>query len=285
MNENKRLLMIFGVIALVVVIILLISFWPKPDKTFMCGVKADGDYDKLGKVNYKQYQCLYESDSKNPIVVADELSSKDKKQLNEAAKKIGHAIYYIDTEKVSKDDLKAIKKELKYNDNSFKKDVILVLQDEDVVAYKEDFMKDKDELYNFLKEAKLAKFACEVSVSEEYDNLGEITYEQYQCLYESEEPFALILAQTTCSYCLQFKPIINAYAEDKDLPVYVIEIDQLSDNDRSELLSSLSNFDGNYSWGTPLTLGIKNKEVISDLSGFTEDEGALDDFFEKLDIK
>ena len=87
MNENKRLLMMFGIIALVVIIILVISFWPKPDKTFMCGVKADGDYNKLGKVNYKQYQCLYESESKNPVVVADELSSKDKKQLNEAAKK------------------------------------------------------------------------------------------------------------------------------------------------------------------------------------------------------
>jgi len=285
MNENKRLLMMFGIIALVVIIILVISFWPKPDKTFMCGVKADGDYNKLGKVNYKQYQCLYESESKNPVVVADELSSKDKKQLNEAAKKIGHAIYYIDTEKVSKDDLKAIKKELKYSDDAFKKDVMLVLQDGEVVSYKEDFLEGKDDLYNFLKDAKLAKFACDVTTNEEYNSLGEITYEQYKCLYDSEEPFVLVLAQTTCSYCLAFKPVINEYAEKEDVPVYVIEIDQLSDNDRNAFLSSLSYFDNNNQWGTPLTLGIKDKEVVADLSGFTEDEDSIDDLFEKLDIK
>lgn len=285
MNENKRLLVIFGVIAVAVIIILLISFWPKPDKTFICGVKADGDYDKLGKVNYKQYQCLYENDSKNPIVVADELSSKDKKALNETAKKIGHAIYYIDTENISKDDLKTLKKELKYNDKSFDKDVMLVIQKGDVVAYKEDYQDNKDDLYNFLKEAKLAKFACDVTADEEYSSLGEITYDQYQCLYESDEPFALVLAQTTCSYCLQFKPVINAYAEENDLPVYVIEIDQLTDDERNGLMSSLSYFDENNQWGTPLTLGINKKEVVSDLSGYTEDESALDDFFEKLDIK
>jgi len=285
MNENRRLLTIFGVIALVVVLILVISFWPKPDKTFTCGVKADGDYDKLGKVNYKQYQCLYESDSKNAIVIDDDLSSKDKEQLNDAAKKINHAIYYIDTEKVSEDDMKQIKKDLKYNDKSSFKNVILVIEDGDVTSYKEDFLKNEGDLDNFLKDAKLSKFACDVTVSEEYGNLAEITYEQYQCLYDSKEPFALVLAQTTCSYCLSFKPVINDYAEKADLPVYVIEIDQLSDDDRNALLSSLSYFDNNQNWGTPLTLGIKDKEVVADLSGYTEDEGSLEDFFGKLGIK
>lgn len=285
MNENKRLFMIFGGIILVVAIILLISFWPEADKTFMCGVKADGDYDKLGKINYKQYECLYESDSRNALVVADELSSSDKKALNKAAKKIDHAIYYVDMENVSSKELKNIKKDLKYNDDSFKKDVVLVIQDEKVVGYKENFLNDEDEFYDFLKDSKLAKFACEVTPSDEYEGLGEITYEQYQCLYDGENPFALILAQTTCSYCLQFKPVINEYALEEDIPVYVIEIDQLSDEERSALLSSLSYFDDNDSWGTPLTLGIEKKEVVSNVSGYTDDEDVLDDFFEEVGLK
>jgi len=165
MNENKRLFMIFGIIILVVGVILAISFWPEPDKTFSCGIKADGEYDKLGKVNYKQYQCLYESDTKNAIVVADKLSDKDKKQINETAKKVNHAIYYIDMDKVSSDELKTIKKKLNYGDNSFKKDVILVLNDKKVETYKEEFLKGQDDLYKFLKDAKLTKFACETVAS------------------------------------------------------------------------------------------------------------------------
>ena len=78
---------------------------------------------------------------------------------------------------------------------------------------------------------------------------------------------------------------LNDYAGKNNLSAYVIEIDQLSDEDRSSLLSSLSYFDNNDSWGTPLTLGIEKKEVVSDLSGFTEDEGSLDDFFDKLGLK
>lgn len=285
MNENKRLLMMFGVIIAVVAAILLISFWPEPDKNFTCGIKADGDYEKLGKVNYKQFQCLYESDSKNPLVVDEKLSTDDKKDLNGIAKKVGHVIYYIETDEMTKEELNALKKELKYKNNSFEKSVLFVIQHKEVNSYKENIFDEKSELYNFLKDEKLSKFACEVAASEEYDNLGEITYEQYKCLYDSEDPFVLVLAQTTCSYCLQFKPVIDEYVDGKDLPIYVMEIDQLSDSDRSALLSSLSYFDNNEGWGTPLTLGIKNKEVLADLSGYTDDESSLDSFFDKLGLK
>ena len=36
MNENKRLLALFGVVAVIVIVILVICFWPEPDKTFAC---------------------------------------------------------------------------------------------------------------------------------------------------------------------------------------------------------------------------------------------------------
>ena len=285
MNENKRLLVIFGVIVLVVAVILIISFWPEPDKTFTCGVKADGDYDKLGSVNYEQYQCLYESDDKNALVVADELSNKEKETLNNVATRLGHALYYVDTESFSSDELKSMKKELKYNDNSFDKNVILTIQSEKVDDFKEEIFGDEDALFEFLQDANLAKFACEVVSDPEYENLGALTYDQYQCLYESGEPFALILAQTTCSYCLSYKPIIDEYAADNNVPVYIIEIDELTDDETNSILSSLSYFDDNTSWGTPLTIGIKDKEVVAEINGYTDDENTIKDFFVQLGLQ
>lgn len=285
MNENKRLLVIFGVIALIVAVILVISFWPEPDKTFTCGVKADGDYDKLGAVNYEQYQCLYESDDKNALVVADDITAKEKETLNKTAVKLGHALYYVDTEKFSADELKSMKKDLKYKDKSFEKDVVLTIQKGKVDDYKENVINDADKLYEFLRDAKLAKFACEVTSDPEYENLGELTYEQYQCLYDSGEPFALILAQTTCSYCLSYKPVINEYAGENNIPVYIIEIDELTNDETNSLLSSLSYFDDNTSWGTPLTIGIKDKEVVAEISGYTEDENTIKDFFVQLGLQ
>lgn len=285
MNENKRLITIFVAIVLIVGVILLISFWPEKDRTFICNIKADGSYEKLGKVNYKQYQCLYESKDKNALVVADNLSEKDKKTLNEAAKKIGHALYYLDTKNISSDDIKTIKKELKYKDDSFKKDVIITIQNKKIDNFKEGILNNTDELSAFLKEADLSKFACDIKATEDYEGVAEITYEQYQCLYESDNPFVLVLEQTTCGYCQQFNPIIGEYTEKNNLPIYVIQIDTLSDADRTALTSSLTYFNENDSWGTPLTLAIKNKEVVSEISGYTEDASNLDELYTQLGLK
>ncbi len=285
MNENKRLLMLFAVVAVIIVIILLISFWPAKDKTFSCGVKADGDYKKLGKVNYKQYQCLMESEDKNALVVAEDLSDEEKETINKTAINIGHAIYYIDTANIDSDDLKTIKSDLKYNDSSFEKDVIIVVENGKVSTFKEDVLTEADQLKEFLKEAKLAKFACDVQPDEQYENLGEITYDQYKCLYDTDEPFALVLAQTTCSYCSMYKPVINEYAGENNIPVYIVEIDKLSTDEGEALISSLEYFNDNSNWGTPLTLGIKNKEVIADIGGHTEDTSVLENFFKQLGLK
>ncbi len=280
MNETKRLLSVFGVILIIVGVILLVSFWPEKDKTFICGVAADGDYSKLGKVDYKQYQCLYKDESKNGLIIADKLSTKEKKALNDAAEDISHALYYLDTENIAKSDLNKIKKELDY-----KNQTMFIIENKKVKDTKKLDLTSKDEILKYVKDAELAKFACGVKTDEEYENLGAITYEQYQCLYESDNAFALVLEQTTCGYCHQFNPILNDYVGEENLPVYTIQIDTLKASDKQELLDSLEYFKDNESWGTPLSLGIKNKEVVADLSGYTDDTTQIEEFFKKTGLK
>ena len=284
MNENKRLILVGAVIALIVAIIMAITFWPKADNSFVCGIKSQGDYSKLGVVNYKQYQCLIKEDKKNALVISNNLTKKKKEVLDKVAKSIGHSIYYLDVNSIDNSNMKKIKKALKYDDKSFTKDVILVINKGKVEAYKEKVLTNDEELSKFLKDSKLAKFACDVQPSEEYENLGAITYEQYNCLYESDEAFAVILSQTTCGYCKQFKPFINEYVGNKNIPLYVIEVNTLAEDEKNALLSSLSYFDDNDSWGTPLTLGIKNKEVIANLSGYTDDEDQVSKFFKEVGL-
>lgn len=285
MNENKRLLVVGAAILIFIGVILLIAFWPEDDPTFACGVRAEGDYTKIGKVNYKQYECLTEKKGKIVLAVANNMTKKKKDTLEDVAKSNSIGIYYLDVKNMSSKDLKQVKKELKYADNSFKEDVILVVSKGKVKEYKEDVLNKEDDLKSFLKEAKIAKFACGVSPNEEYGNLGAATYEDYNCLYESGEPFAIILSQTTCGYCQKYKPFINEYVGKANIPLYVIEVNTLGEEERSALLSSLSYFDDNESWGTPLTLGIKDKKVVEEISGFTDDESQVDEFFEKMDLK
>ena len=284
MNENKRLLIFFISIVLVIAIILVIAFWPASDSTFACGTKADKDYSKLASVNYKQYECLTKNSDKFAIAISDGLSDKEKEALNKAAEKINVGIYYLSDE-VSNTDLNNIKGELKTDKVSFDNYSLVVVEDGKVTDGMDKKLDSSDDIYNFLKDAGLAKFACNATSDSEYENLSRLTYDQYQCLYDSGEPFVMILTQSTCSYCAQFLPVINEYAGENNLPVYFLEIDTMDQNDVQKVLSSLSYFSENSDWGTPLTLAIKDKKVATELSGYTEDTATIDNLFKEVGLK
>lgn len=285
MDENKRLLKVLGTIGLIILIILLAAFWPEPDRTFMCNVKGSKEYKKVGLVDYDQYKCLKKKGKTIGLVVADNLSKKEMSNLNNAAKAVNSGFYYLDQKSIDSDDLKQIKKDLKNNKKSFKKDVLLALSKGKVKDYKEDILDSTDDLKKYALKNHLSQFACNVKADSEFKNLGEIDYNQYKCLLKSDEPFAVIVAQTTCGFCSKFKPVIDEYVKDNNLTIYIIEIDKWSDEDKKSFNSSLDYFKKNKSWGTPLTLGIKDGKVVAELNGFTKDEKAISGFFIKAGLK
>lgn len=281
MEENKRMLILGGIVLVIIGIILLISFWPKQDKTFACKVKKEEGYTNLASITYEDYKCLKDEDE--AIIAVGKLSKKEKTNLDKAGKNAGKGIYYV-SNSVSKSDLKTIKKQLKYSDNSFEKDVLLVLNKGKVKEYKEDVFNTVNDINTFFEEKGIAKFSCGVKASEEFENLAVIDYEDYKCLYESGKTFAIVVAQTTCSHCINFEPVINEYAGKNNIPVYVINVDKLEQNDFSDLTSSVSYFSENEDWGTPLTLAIKDKKVISSISG-EADESAIESFMKEAGLK
>ena len=284
MNENKRLLIFFISIALIIAIILVIAFWPEADTTFACGVTADKDYSKLGSVNYKQYECLAEQDDKFALAISDGLSDDEKKILNEAAEKINVGIYYLSDE-ISNTDLKTIKNDLKTDKVSYDDYSLVVVEDGKVTDGIDKKLDSSDDIYSFLKDAGLAKFSCNATSDEEYENLSRLTYDQYDCLYNNNEPFVVIFTQSTCSYCAEFLPVINQYAGENNVPVYFLEIDTMDQEDVQNIFSSLSYFSENADWGTPLTLAVKDKEVVTELSGYTDDTATIDNLFKEVGLK
>lgn len=284
MNENKRMLIFFISVILIVAGILVIALWPKADKTFACGVKASGDYKKLGSVNFEQYKCLIKQDGKIAIVISDGLSDDEKKSLNDVAEKTGQGIYYLNDE-VSNTNLKKIKKDLKTDKVSYDKPSLVIIENGKVTAATDKNLDSSDDTYDFLQDAGFFKFACNTTSDSEYKNLSRLTYEQYNCLYESGKPFVMVLTQSTCHYCEQFLPVINEYAGENNLPIYFLEIDTMDSEDLQTVFSSLSYFNENSDWGTPLTLGIKDKEVVTELNGYTNEKESIENLFTELGLK
>ena len=281
MEENKRMLILFAVILVIVGLILVISFWPEKDTTFVCNVKKEGDYTNLAAITYDDYKCL--KGEKEVIIAIGDFDKKEKSNLNKAGKNVGKAIYYVGDE-VSASDLKTIKKQLNYSDKSFEKDAILVVKKGKVEEYEEDVFDSSDSISTFFEEAGIAKFTCGLKASDEFENLSIVDYDGYNCLYNSDKEFVLVVAQTTCSHCINFEPVINEYAGENNIPVYVINVDQLEESDFNSFTDSLSYFSENEEWGTPLTLAIKDKDVVASVSGEVE-ESAIDSFMQEAGLK
>ena len=163
MNENKRLLALFGVVAVIVIVILVICFWPEPDKTFDCKVKADADYEKIGSITYENYECLKDED-KFALVTKQDLSDKEKKALNETANQIGTGLYFL-SEDLSKDELNDIKDDL---GDDYKEDSLIIVEDGKITDVLKDKLSDSDAMLDFLEKANFAKWKFGAVADEEY---------------------------------------------------------------------------------------------------------------------
>lgn len=69
---------------------------------------------------------------------------------------------------------------------------------------------------------------------------------------ENKENFVLMLSQTTCHNCDNFKPKLEKFAKNNKLLVYYIEVNKLNDEEKKALNLKVS-FDS-----TPTTVFIKN---------------------------
>ncbi|MBR3199514.1 MAG: thioredoxin family protein [Bacilli bacterium] len=124
-------------------------------------------------------------------------------------------------------------------------------------------------------------FSCDVKPDKTYGNLGNINYQQYQCLINNDKKVVIMYTQSKCSFCKDFKPIINEYAKKHKTPIYILEVNTV-ETSIDEITRDINYFSTHQSWGTPLTLALEKKQVITKLTGYTKDKNELNDFFKEL---
>lgn len=111
-----------------------------------------------------------------------------------------------------------------------------------------------------------------------------ISYEEYQELINDKEDFILMYGSETCSFCIEFKPILSQGLKDagNDIDAYYIDADSLDEADRT-FIANYYNIEG-----TPTTLMIINGEYEDELNG-KETQSAvtnfLNEFIEKTENK
>ena len=117
-------------------------------------------------------------------------------------------------------------------------------------------------------------------------NLGtefiqEVTYSEYKEVIKNPDYTVVLLASPTCSHCREYKPFVNAVAEEYDFKVYYVNVhssdltneqyDEIHDN--NSVLKDQFDSEGGKVIPTPTTIIYQNnKEVASALGDIGYDK-------------
>ncbi|MBR6690269.1 MAG: thioredoxin family protein [Bacilli bacterium] len=106
------------------------------------------------------------------------------------------------------------------------------------------------------------------------DSLIFINYDKYEELINEDATNVVVVGQTTCSHCIAIKPALNKVAKEYKLEINYLNLTEMSEEEYEEFSESLKEIEYNEpsfvekgSFGTPLTLIIKNGKVKHYISG------------------
>ena len=174
---------------------------------------------------------------------------------------------YINTDELTSSGLSTLLSKLNIDEENFGTPYLSITKGGKVVAEQSGYV-DRETLFDFLKENGAIDENAEYK--SEYPNLNMINYEDYKNILDSGEKQIVVIGQTGCAYCEQTKPILDEIAEEDGVTINYLNLTNISEDEFSELMSSVDYLKEMESIGTPLTLIIENKEVIAHQDGYVE---------------
>lgn len=115
--------------------------------------------------------------------------------------------------------------------------------------------------------------------------LQQLTYAEYQKKIDNNEEFVVILERATCSHCVTYMPIAEAFAKDNNLPMYYVDTDTFSQSDWEGFEKSNSYLrKANGYWGTPTTMVLAGSETVDYIEGTSNATELLDLYNKYFDM-
>ena len=105
--------------------------------------------------------------------------------------------------------------------------------------------------------------------------LHQMNYEQYNEFVENGDAFIVVIERTGCSFCTMYMPIVEEVANENKIPLYYIDIANLTQDDLNDLSYSNDYLRKNSDWGTPTTLFMLGDRVLDAIGGYVEKDNLL----------
>ena len=251
MNEKKKIIVLLGAIAAVILLIVVCSFI---------------ENKKSVKYLNEFYSAFNGSEEKLVMIGRDNCSwcQLFKPSLDSMHDKFGLDYLYVNTNELTSSVFKKLLKDVGVNEKEFGTPYTIVVKEGKVVDSLNGYT-DEVELLDFLKSHKFVSKDAKLS-------LNYIDYEGFKAVAKSNENKILVLGQTTCGYCIKAKPILSKIADEYGITINYINVNTLT-SEQSGKLSKYVSYLGENEWGTPLTIIVKNGEVVDSANGLLDEDG------------
>lgn len=105
--------------------------------------------------------------------------------------------------------------------------------------------------------------------------LKQLTYNEYEDKVNKGEAFIVVIVRDGCGYCTMYTPILEEVAKENKLPLYYIDIADLTSSELNKLETTNKYLKRNSKWGTPTTLFMLGDRVLDALGGYVDKNGVL----------
>jgi thiol-disulfide isomerase/thioredoxin len=258
MNEKKKMLILFGILTACILLVVLGSF---------C------ENSKSRKYLNEFYSAFNGSEKKIVMIGRDNCGwcQLFKPNLEAMAESYNFAFIYVNTNELTSSVLKRLLKDINVNYDEFGTPLTVVVKEGSVIDSLNGYT-DEKELLEFLIKNDFAPADAKLA-------MNYVDYSGYKKLLKSDGTNIIVIGQSTCTYCIKAKPILNKIIKDKNVKINYLNLTELSETDSEKFKGSLKYLSEN-DWGTPLTLIIKNGEVIDSANGVRDYDGYIE-LFEK----
>jgi len=193
--------------------------------------------------------------------------------LTEFEEKYDLKYTYIDSEKVSTNDFSKILSDLKISAETFGTPYLVAVKNgvvvESLIGYN-----GEEATLDFFK--KYGNIPTTATVAMNY-----VDYLEFKTIMASPKNEIMVIGATSCSYCQKARPIFNEIIDENDIVINYININLIStESDYNLLIAMLNAKYGSGTWGTPITLIVKNNVIVDSPQGLT-----TKDKYEALFIK
>lgn len=229
----------------------------------------------------EKFNKTYNSKERSIIYYAKDNCAYCKKQtpiLEELADEYDFDYLYINTNLLTSKDISKITNKLDIKNET----PITIIVENGKVIDKQIGYVDGPTYTEFLKNNDILDDDAEYPGEKE---INFVDFDEYQEIIKSAGTNVVVIGQTGCSHCTAIKPALNEVAKKYDLVINYLNITEFKSGEEEKFYQTLTDInydDEDYladgSFGTPLTLIIKDGKVIKYISGERTPSGLVREF-------